>query len=108
LEEKMQAHPPEQTSTAPARLHLHFRGRVQGVGFRAFVASRARQHGLTGWVRNVGRDGVEAAAEGPRRSLEPFLEAVRGGPPGARVEALQADWQAPTGEFTGFDIRSSR
>ena len=50
--------------------HAIFSGRVQGVGFRAFVEDEAARHGVEGWVRNR-RDGtVEAvfAGDGRRRS----------------------------------------
>ena len=49
------------------RAHVWVKGRVQGVGFRAHVEYGARQiGGLTGWVRNVGDETVEAVAEGER------------------------------------------
>ena len=46
------------------RVHVWVKGRVQNVGFRAHVQYSARQIGVTGWVRNVGYDTVEAVAEG--------------------------------------------
>ena len=36
--------------------HIIVRGRVQGVGYRAFVEHEAQRRGLHGWVRNR-RDG---------------------------------------------------
>ncbi|MBI2331002.1 MAG: acylphosphatase, partial [Chloroflexi bacterium] len=43
------------------RVHVWVKGRVQGVGFRAHVEYSAQQiGGITGWVRNVGYDTVEA------------------------------------------------
>ncbi|MDO8401455.1 MAG: acylphosphatase, partial [Bradyrhizobium sp.] len=41
------------------------RGRVQGVGYRAWVEHRARAHDLEGWVRNLGDGSVEALFAGP-------------------------------------------
>ena len=55
-------------------------GRVQGVGFRAFVLQSGVLFGLTGWVRNVGYETVETVAEGPREVLERFIEVVKTGP----------------------------
>lgn len=90
-----------------ARLHVRVSGRVQGVGFRAFVLEAARRLELTGWVRNVGADGVESVAEGPRPKLESFLETVRVGPRAARVDQVRVEWEPPSGEFHGFEVRRS-
>jgi acylphosphatase len=40
--------------------HASIRGRVQGVGFRAFVEHEALKRGIEGWVRNR-RDGLVEA-----------------------------------------------
>ena len=88
-----------------SRLHVWVKGRVQGVGFRAFTARTAQMLGLRGWVRNVGNDRVEAVAEGPRDALEEFLAAVRVGPRAAIVEEIQEDWETPEGKFSGFNVR---
>ncbi|MBO9367553.1 MAG: acylphosphatase [Chloroflexi bacterium] len=90
-----------------ARVHIRVRGRVQGVGFRAFVATEAQRMGLRGWVRNVGWDQVEAVAEGPRPLLERLVEQMRTGPLGARVEEQQVEWETWEGNFQGFEIRRS-
>ena len=64
------------------------RGRVQGVGYRAWAEYTALEVGLEGWVRNR-RDGtVEALFVGPADEVAAMLEACRQGPPGARVEAI--------------------
>lgn len=68
--------------------HIVIYGRVQGVGYRAFVEDEARQRGLQGWVRNR-RDGtVEALFAGPADEVEAAIEACRRGPFSARVSAL--------------------
>lgn len=68
--------------------HVIMRGRVQGVGYRAFVADEAMSRGIQGWVRNR-RDGtVEALFAGPVETLEGMIEACRKGPWGARVDAI--------------------
>jgi acylphosphatase len=89
------------------RVHVVVRGRVQGVGFRAHVQYSARQIGVTGWVRNVGYDTVEAAAEGERSKLERFVQAVKTGPVGAQVDEAQVEWQVATGEWSDFQMRRS-
>jgi len=90
------------------RLHVKVGGRVQGVGFRAFVLEMAKQADLTGWVRNLGYDQVEAMAEGPRSRLEWFAEQLKAGPLGGRVDHATIDWEVGTGEFISFVVRSSR
>lgn len=90
-----------------ARLHIRVKGRVQGVGFRAHVEYTARQLGVTGWVRNVGYDEVEALAEGEHPKLERFMDAVKTGPRGSQVDQAVVDWPEPTGEFQGFVVRRS-
>jgi acylphosphatase len=91
------------------RAHIRVKGRVQGVGFRAHVEYSARQiGGLTGWVRNVGYDVVEAVAEGERDNVERLIEAIRQGPPASRVDESDVDWETPTGEFVEFGVKRSR
>ncbi len=90
-----------------ARVHIQVTGRVQGVGFRAFVEQGGATLGLTGWVRNLGADQVEAVAEGHRSALEHFVEEVRRGPRGSNVEETQIEWETATGEFRWFDVRHS-
>jgi acylphosphatase len=90
------------------RAHILVKGRVQGVGFRAHVEYSARQiGGLTGWVRNVGYDTVEAVAEGERASVERLIEAMKTGPRSARVDESKVGWEQPTGEFDLFGVKRS-
>jgi len=91
-----------------SRVHIWVRGRVQGVGFRAFVQQSAVQLGLKGWVRNVGWDQVEALAEGGRPTLELFVEVLRTGPRASHVEDTRVDWEPATGEFSIFEVKASR
>lgn len=67
---------------------LVIRGRVQRVGYRAWVEHVALQRGLEGWVRNRVDGTVEAVFAGPASVVEGMIEACRRGPPGAQVDAL--------------------
>jgi acylphosphatase len=90
------------------RAHVWVKGRVQGVGFRAHVEYSARQiGGLTGWVRNVGYDTVEAVVEGERDNAERLIEAIKQGPRASRVDDANVDWERPTGEFLQFGVKRS-
>ncbi len=90
------------------RAHVWVKGRVQGVGFRAHVEYAARQiGGLTGWVRNVGYDTVEAIAEGERAKVELFIEQMKQGPRMSRVDESRVEWEAVTGEFREFGVKRS-
>ena len=71
--------------------HVIVHGRVQGVGFRAFVEDTAERLGLEGWVRNR-RDGtVEAVFAGPEASVTEAIEACRHGPRSAHVTNLDVN-----------------
>ncbi len=64
------------------------RGRVQGVGFRAFVEREALRRGLEGWVRNCRDGSVEAVFAGEPSVIAEMIEACRRGPRLSRVDAL--------------------
>jgi acylphosphatase len=70
-------------------IHVIVRGRVQGVGFRAFVEHHALSRGIEGWVRNR-RDGtLEAVFAGDPASVEAMIVACKTGPPGSRVDDIE-------------------
>lgn len=89
------------------RAHIWVKGRVQAVGFRAYVVSVAWQTGVTGWVRNVGYDTVEAVAEGERAQVEQFIELMKQGPRSSRVDESKVEWETPKGEFREFEVKRS-
>lgn len=64
------------------------RGRVQGVGFRAWAEVTAVELGVEGWVRNCRDGSVEALLAGPEEVVLTMIELCRNGPPGARVDAV--------------------
>jgi acylphosphatase len=104
----MNQEPPSESENNIVRAHVWVKGRVQGVGFRAYVEFGARQiGGLTGWVRNVGYDTVEAIAEGERADVERLIQVMKEGPRGSRVGESKVEWEKPTGEFMQFGVRRS-
>ena len=64
------------------------RGRVQGVGYRAWVEHQARAQRLEGWVRNRRDGSVEALFAGPQDVVADMVALCRRGPASARVEAV--------------------
>jgi len=90
------------------RVHLMISGRVQNVGFRAYVQDVGSLLVLTGWVRNVSYNQVESVAEGPMEVLHEFINRVWQGPRGSRVDDVSIAWEPYTGEFLKFVIRTSK
>ena len=86
------------------RLHIFFKGTVQGVGFRFLTERVAQRFGLVGFVRNLADGDVEVAAEGGRKTLDEFLEAIQSGSLGEYITAVDKSFGPPTGEFTNFRI----
>jgi acylphosphatase len=72
-------------------------GRVQGVGYRYFVQSRAGELGLGGSVQNLPNGSVCVEAEGPRAALLRLLSDLHSGPPAAVVERVDVEWHPPRG-----------
>ena len=69
-----------------ANRHVMIRGRVQGVGYRAWLEHEARRRGLGGWVRNRRDGSVEAVFAGPDNRVADMVAACRRGPASARVD----------------------
>jgi acylphosphatase len=71
------------------------RGRVQGVGYRAFVEHQAMARRLEGWVRNRRDGSVEALLAGPADVVSDMVALCRRGPSSARVEAVEEEAANP-------------
>lgn len=84
-------------------VHIRVEGRVQGVGYRAFVEMRATELGLSGWVRNRRDGSVEAVLQGSPEAVEAILDACRAGPPASRVARLDIIGEG-VGAFEGFEV----
>ena len=82
--------------------HIIVHGRVQGVGYRAFIEHEAIRRGVEGWVRNC-RDGtVEAVLKGEDALVHDMIEACQRGPFAARVDVVDQR------EGTDADLRLRR
>jgi acylphosphatase len=82
-------------------LRVVVRGRVQGVGYRAWTVRQARRLGLSGWVRNREDGSVELLAAGPEAALGALLQACRSGPSLARVDGIETHPAEPPAQL-GF------
>lgn len=76
-------------------------GRVQGVGYRDWMATAAQALGVAGWVRNLPDGSVEALVYGETDSVEELLRACRRGPRMASVTRIEEEWADPP-EEPGF------
>jgi acylphosphatase len=85
------------------RVRVNITGEVQGVFFRATCARRARELGVSGWVRNTSDGSVEAVFEGPGEAVDTLVAWCREGPPGARVEDVNVVSEPPVGD-RGFRV----
>ncbi len=85
--------------------HVHITGRVQGVSFRAWTRERAKQLGVSGWVRNRSDGSVEALISGESEAVETLLAALHKGPPAAEVKDV-LDTEIEMQAEPGFRIHS--
>ena len=81
--------------------HLIIHGRVQGVGYRAYMRIEANRLGVTGWVRNRADGTVEATIHGSPEDVSKLLDWIRRGPPAARVTSVQVS--EASGEYERFE-----
>lgn len=87
-----------------ARVRALVRGRVQGVGFRAFVLRHAGDLGVSGTVANRPDGTLEVVAEGDRSAVDLLVECLCRGPLGARVDHLEVRREEPRGEVAPMRV----
>ena len=87
-------------------VHVRIEGRVQGVGYRAFVEMNAAQLDLEGWVRNRRDGSVEAVFRGGEAAVEEMLRLCAAGPPASHVDRVDQIGEVD-GSFSGFDVRAT-
>ncbi len=89
-------------------------GRVQGVGFRAFVVDFASIRPVAGWVRNEPGGTVLMLLEALERDLDAFIEAISLERNGDITQVQRREVQAmdlekgPSGPLTGFSVKFDR
>ena len=81
-------------------------GRVQGVGYRAWVERTAAGLGLQGWVRNRPDGSVEAVLQGREAAVQEMIARCETGPRHAAVSKVTVVGEVE-GSFTGFEVRTT-
>lgn len=89
----------------PTRLTAWVEGRVQGVGFRYWVALKAADLGLAGSATNVADGSVEIVAEGSENACQRLLDELGSGAGPGRITRLTRRWDTPQGDQHGFVAR---
>jgi acylphosphatase len=85
------------------RAHVFIKGRVQGVFFRQSTQLKAQSLGVKGWIRNLFDGRVEVVFEGDKSQVEILVDYCRHGPPAARVENIEVNYENYKGEFYSFE-----
>jgi len=88
-------------------VHIKITGRVQGVGYREAMRMVAQALDVTGWVRNLQDNSVEARLYGEEAMVERLITWCHNGPPGANVQYVEANLVAASAATEKF-IQFSR
>jgi acylphosphatase len=86
------------------RLSVFVQGRVQGVGFRYWVRSRASDLGLRGSAANLIDGRVTVVVEGPHAACQALLDAIGSDQAPGFVGETVYSWADPVGEPDGFRV----
>jgi acylphosphatase len=88
-----------------ARAKVNFKGKVQGVFFRANTRDAAVQFDVSGWVKNLWDGSVEAVFEGEREDIMKLISWCKTKQPYAHVNKVDLNWEEYKGEFQDFEVR---
>lgn len=89
------------------RCHIFISGFVQGVGFRRFIKHHALKLGLTGWVKNLGDNRVEAVFQGSTLNIDKIIAICEKGTFLSEVKDVNVIWEENSGEvYRTFEIIS--
>ncbi|MGB9635948.1 MAG: acylphosphatase [Thermoplasmata archaeon] len=87
------------------RAYVRFTGLVQGVNFRYYTKIRARELGLTGYVKNEMDGSVTAVFEGPKEKVMECIQWCEKHQPHAEVESCEIKWEdIEEKRYTSFEI----
>jgi len=94
-----------QNLTGRAAVKILVSGRVQGVGFRYYIAINARELQINGYAMNLYNGDVEIYGEGNKEFLEEFVKRAESGPSHAIVDKARVQWLDFKNKYDNFDIR---
>ena len=83
---------------------LIIEGRVQGVGMRYFVYTRALKHGINGFVKNTADGNVEILCSGEQTKMDEFIAEIKKGPSFSFISDVRIN-EAAENDFENFEIR---
>lgn len=86
--------------------HVFISGFVQGVGFRRFVRREALKLGLTGWIRNLSDNRVEAVFSGSKDKVDQIISICEKGPFLSEVKDVRISLGDKKTTYSTFDIAS--
>ena len=86
------------------RVYIIISGNVQGVFYRVNARKKAKEFGLTGWVKNTRDNKVEILAEGEEENLQRMIEWCYNGSENAIVKEVKIGWEDYENKFDLFEI----
>ena len=86
------------------RIDVIVTGQVQGVWFRRNTQEKARELGITGWVRNESDGTVTVVAEGNDKLLIKLAKWLEIGSPDANVDTLKVNWGDGKEKLNSFEV----
>lgn len=85
-------------------IEVTVKGKVQRVFFRQSTQNKARDLGLTGWVKNNTDGSVLLRACGEKEPINQLVEWLKTGPPLAKVSTIDTK-EVSVEHFHGFEVR---
>ena len=79
-------------------------GRVQGVGFRYFIAKIADNFELKGYAKNLFNGDVEIQAEGRKEYINMLINKAKTGPSNSKVNSCKVEWLDFKNKYDNFEI----
>jgi len=96
--------PAEGPESGAVRMTAFVHGMVQGVGFRWYTRTKAKELGLVGSATNLADGRVEVVVEGPQQACDDLLGWLRGGQTPGSVDQVVAQFADARGSFRGFGV----